>query len=152
MWGFVVADGGIKYTRDFCLALAAWAKFAMIWTLLSWTKESVWEIKYDEKWLMYKVNYWMASSKAVLWRNQNQSLFDISLKNTFNEWISTSRIYLRDWLWTTWEVCEKLISWLKSSMTYVWARDLDEYHEKAVIWVQTQSWYNEWTPHWNLIK
>ena len=152
MWWFVVADWGIKYTRDFCLALAAWAKFVMIWTLLSWTKESVWEVKYDEKGLMYKVNYWMASSKAVLWRNQNQSLFDISLKNTFNEWISTSRIYLREGLSTTWEVCEKLISWLKSSMTYVGARNLEEYQDKAVIWVQTQSWYNEWTPHWNLIK
>jgi hypothetical protein len=38
----------------------------------------------------------MASAKAVLGRNKNQSLYDISLRNVFNEGISTSRIYLRE--------------------------------------------------------
>ena len=152
MWWFVIADGGIKFTRDFCLALAAWAKFVMLWTMLSWTKESVGEVKYDENWKLYKENYGMASAKAVLGRNKKQSLYDISLRNVFNEGISTSRIYLREWMWTVWEVCEKLISGLKSSMTYVWAKNIEEYQGKVIIWVQTQSWYNEGTPHGNIVK
>jgi len=152
MWGFVIADGWVKYTRDFCLALAAWAQFVMLWTMLSWTKESVWEVKYDENWKLYKENFGMASAKAVLRRNKDLSLYDISLRNIFNEGISTSRIYLREWLSTIWEVCEKLISWLKSSMTYVWAKNLKEYHDKVIIGVQTQSGYNEWTPHGNVVK
>lgn len=152
LWWFIVADWWIKYTRDICLALAAWARFVMLWTMLSWTKESVWEVKYDESWALYKENYWMASAKAVLWRNKQQSLYEVWLRNIFNEWISTSKIYLREWLETVWEVCEKLISWLKSSMTYVWAKNLYEFSDLAEFWIQTQSWYNEWTPHWNIVK
>jgi IMP dehydrogenase/GMP reductase len=55
-------------------------------------------------------------------------------------------------MWTVWEVCEKLISGLKSSMTYVWAKNIEEYQGKVIIWVQTQSWYNEGTPHGNIVK
>ena len=149
---YVVSDWWIKYTRDFCLALAAWAKFVMLWTMLSWTKESVWEVKYDEDWNMYKVNYWMASSKAVVWRNQQLNQYQIASRDLFNEWISTSKIYLREWMETVWKVCEKLISWLRSSMTYTWSNNLDEYSNNTIIWVQTSSWYNEWTPHWSIVK
>lgn len=149
---YIVADWWIKYTRDFCLALSAWAKFVMLWTMLSWTKESVWEVKYDEYWNIYKENFWMASSKAVLWRNQELNSYQIAYRDLFNEWISTSRIYLRDWMSTVWEVCEKLISWLKSSMTYTWSKNLEEYNENTEIWIQTSSWYQEWTPHWSIVK
>lgn len=152
LWWFVWADGWIKNPRDICLALAAGASHAMIWTTLTWTYESTWDIKYDEHWNMYKENYWMASKKAVDNRNRKLSQFEIAKKQFFVEWISTSRIYLKKWRESVWNIVDEFISGLRSSMTYVWAKNLEEYNEKVNIWVQNHSWYLEWTPHGKLLK
>jgi hypothetical protein len=37
-------------------------------------------------------------------------------------------------------------------MSYVGAKDLEEFYEKAVIWVQTNAWFVEWTPHGKIRK
>lgn len=78
--GFVRADGGIRSPRDMNLALAAWANHVMRWSLFAGTFESVWDIKHDSDWRMYKDNYWMASKKAVNMRNQNTSKFELTKK------------------------------------------------------------------------
>lgn len=150
--GYVVADGGVKYVRDFCLALLAGAEYVMLGTMFSWTKESVGEIFYDEDDKLFKRNFGMASSKAVVDRNNNVDFFTLASRNLFNEGISTSKIYLREWMATVGEVCEKLISWLKSSLSYSGAKTLKEFTEKGRYGVQNSSWFKEGTPHWEKVS
>jgi len=152
LWWFVWADGWVKEPRDVALALAAGANHVMLWTTFAWTYESTWDIKYDEDWLMYKENYWMASKKAVELRSQKLDNFEIEKRWMYREWISKSRIYLREWLESVWDIIDTFTTWLRSSMSYVWAKNLEEFYEKAVIWVQTNAGFMEGTPHGKIRK
>ena len=152
LWWFVWADGWVKEPRDVALALAAWANHVMLGTTFAWTYESTWDIKYDENWLMYKENYGMASKKAVELRNQKKDNFEIEKRWMYREWISKSKIYLREWLESVGDIIDTFTTWLRSSMSYVGAKDLEEFYEKAVIWVQTNAWFVEWTPHGKIRK
>ena len=150
LWGFVWADWWIKEPRDVALALAAWANHVMLWTTFAWTYESTWDIKYDEDGLMYKENYGMASKKAVELRNQRRDNFEIEKRWMYREWISKSKIYLREWLESVWDIIDTFTTGLRSSLSYVGATNLEEFYEKAIIWVQTNAWYIEGTPHWKI--
>ena len=152
LWWFVWADGGIKNPRDMVLALAAGASHVMIGTLFAWTYESTGDIFYDEEGKMYKENYGMASKKAVVGRNNDKSAFEVAKKQIFREGISSSKIYLRQGMSSVGEVVDNFTTWLRSAMTYVWAKNLEELYQKALIWVQTQAWYYEGTPHWKIVK
>jgi len=152
MWWFVRADGWIKDPRDLALALAAWASHGMLWTLLAWTYESTGEMKYDSDGSMYKENYGMASWKAVNIRNKDADKFELEQKAFFREGISSSKIYIKPWSESVLNIVDDFTAWLRSSMTYVWARNLNEFTEKAVIWVQTNAWYVEWTPNGKVLK
>ncbi len=152
MWWFIIADWWIRNPRDLALSMVAWASNIMIWTILTWTFESTGDIFYDSEWFMYKKNYWMASKKAVSLRNSKKSEFEIAKKEIFVEWISDSKIYLKKWFRSVWQIVDKFCSWLRSSMTYVWAKDLEEFNKKSIIWVQSSAWYFEWTPHWKIKK
>ena len=152
LWWFIWADWWVKEPRDVALALAAWANHVMLWTTFAWTYESTWDIKYDEDWLMYKENYGMASKKAVELRSQKLDNFEIEKRWMYREWISKSKIYLREWLESVWDIIDTFTTWVRSSMSYVWAKDLEEFYEKAVIWVQTNAGFMEWTPHGKVRK
>lgn len=149
-WWFVWADGWVKEPRDLVLWLAAWANHIMIGTTFAGTFESTWDIKYDMDWRMYKENYWMASRKAVHLRNNWISAFEQAKKALFKEWISTSKIYIKEWREWAWDIVDEFITWLRSAMTYVGASNLTEFNEKAIIWVQTSAWFTEGTPHWKV--
>lgn len=149
---FVWADGGIKTPRDFILALAAWANHVMRWTQRAWTFESVGDVKYDEQWLMYKENYGMASKKAVSNRSQNLSKFQQAQKQMFREGISTSRIYIKPWMESVGDIVDDCMTWLRSSMTYLGANNLEEFCEKAIVGVQTSAGFVEGTPHGKIRK
>lgn len=149
---FVWADGGIKQPRDFILALAAWASHAMIGTLFAGTLESVGDIKYDEDWNMYKENYGMASRKAVLWRSQELSKFQQAQKQMFREGISSSKIYVKSGMESVGDIVDEYMAGLRSAMTYVWAKTLQEFSDKAIIWVQTAAAFVEGTPHGKVRK
>lgn len=149
---FVWADGWVKEPRDMILALAAGANHVMLWTIFAGTYESVWDIKYDEKWNMYKENYGMASQKAVNLRNQSISKFEQMRKQMFREWISTSKIYLKQGRASVGDIVDEFVAGLRSAMTYVWANNLDEFNEKAIVGIQTQAGFVEGTPHWRVKK
>lgn len=152
LWWFVIADGWVKEPRDLALAMAAWARYVMLGTILSGTFESTGDIHYDGDGFMYKQNYGMASGKAVALRNDRLSPFERAKKSLFQEWISTSKIYLKEWYKSVGDIVDKFTTWLRSSMTYVWAKTLEDFNKKARIWVQTQSGYMEWTPHGKIKK
>jgi len=111
LWWFIIADWWIKNPRDLALSCIAWANHSMIWTIFTWTFESTWDIFHDSEWLMYKKNYGMASKKAVNLRNSKVSRFDQARKEIFVEWISDSKIYLRDWWKSVWSVVDKFTTW-----------------------------------------
>jgi IMP dehydrogenase len=152
LWWFVIADWWVRNPRDLALSIVAWATNVMMWTILAWTFESTWDIFYDSDWNMYKKNYWMASLKAVNLRNSLKSDFEIARKEFFVEWISDSKIFLRKWYKSVWQVVDKFCSWLKSSMTYVWAKNLEEFYKKAIVWVQSSAGFFEGTPHWKILR
>lgn len=152
LWGFVIADGGIKEPRDIALALAAGASHIMMGSILTGTFESTWDIFYDADWFMYKQNYWMASGKAVLLRNSKLSEFEQAKKALFQEWISTSKIYLREGYKSVWDVVDKFTTGLRSSLTYVGAKTLDDFYNKVTIGVQTPAGFHEGTPHGKVKK
>ena len=152
MWWFIWADGWIKEPRDLALALAAGANHVMLWTTFAWTYESTWDIKYDEDGLMYKENYWMASKKAIELRNWKLDNFEMEKRWLYREWISKSKIYLREWFESVGDIIDTFTTGLRSSMSYVWASNLEQFCEKAIIWVQTNAWFVEWTPHGRIRK
>lgn len=147
LWWFVWADGGIKDPRDLVLALAAGANHVMIGTTFAGTFESTGDIKLDEMGRMYKENYGMASRKAVNLRNWDATPFAMAKKALFKEWISSSKIYIKEWRESVGDIVDEFITGLRSAMTYVGAFDLEEFYEKARIWVQTNAGFHEWTPH-----
>ena len=134
------------------LALAAGANHVMLGTIFAGTYESVGDIKYDEQGNMYKENYGMASQKAVSLRNQKLSKFESARKQMFREGISTSKIYLKEGRASVGDIVDEFIAGLRSAMTYVWASNLSEFYEKAVIGVQTQAGFVEGTPHGKVRK
>ena len=152
MWWFIIADGWTREPRDLALSTIAWASHIMIWTIFTSTFESTGDVFYDSEGDMYKKNYGMASKRAVNLRNSNASAFEIARKEIFVEWISDSKIYFKEGWKSVWDVVDKFTTWLRSSMTYVGAKDLKEFNEKGVVWVQTAAWFVEWTPHGRLKK
>ncbi len=150
--GFVWADGGVKEPRDFILALAAWATHVMMGTIFAGTLEAVGDVKYDEDGNMYKENYGMASKKAVIARNAELSKFAQAQKQMFREGISSSRIYVKTGMESVGDIVDEYMTWLRSAMTYVWAKNLEEFSQKAVIGVQTTAAFVEGTPHGRLKK
>jgi IMP dehydrogenase len=151
-WWVVWADAWVKSPRDLILALAAGASHVMIGTWFSGTFESVGDVKYDEQWLMYKENYGMASKKAVCNRSQWLSKFQQAQKQMFREGISSSRIYIKPWMESVWDIVDECMTGLRSSMTYLGAKNLQEFSDKAIVWVQTSAGFVEWTPHGKVRK
>jgi hypothetical protein len=148
-WWFAIADWWIKNPRDLALSIAAWATHGMFWTVLSWTYESPWDIKTDSEWLLYKENYWMASKLAVNWRTNNLSKFEQAKRIRFEEGISKSKIY---WIKALWDLIDEYRTWLESAISYTWSKNIEDFYKNVVIWVQTQSWFYEWTAHGKLRK
>lgn len=150
---FAIADWWIRYPRDLALSLAAWATHGMLWTILSGTYESPWDIKSerdnDNVLFLYKENYWMASGKAVSGRTNKLSKFEQAKRERYKEWISKSKIYNIQALW---DLVDKFRTWLESAISYTWAENIEDFHDKSIVWVQTQAWFAEWTPHWRIKK
>ena len=92
----------------------------------------------------------MASWKAVWLRTEWLDTFDQTRAKMFKEWISKSKIYLKEGSRSVWDVVDEYTTGLRSAMTYIWAKNLEELSDKAIIWVQTNAGYKEWTPHWRI--
>jgi IMP dehydrogenase len=143
----VWADGGVKDPRDVALYLAAGASRVMVGTTLAGTYESPGDVKEDRDGAPYKENYGMASARAVSDRTADIEPFEAAKKGFFREGISTSRIYLRPGRESVGHILVDLITGVLSSFTYVGARNVKEFHDKAVVGVQTAGGYGEGKPH-----
>jgi IMP dehydrogenase len=143
----VWADGGVRHPRDVALYLAAGASRVMVGTWLAGTNESPGDIKEDRDGRLYKENYGMASARAVRDRTARLDPFDQAKKSFFREGISSSRIYLQPGQESVGSILVDIITGLQSALTYTGAEDIERFHERAVVGVQSLSGYGEGTPH-----
>jgi IMP dehydrogenase len=142
----VWADGGVRHPRDVALALAAGASSVMIGSWFAGTYESPGDPHRDTDGRIYKESFGMASARAVRSRTADDSPFQRARKGFFGEGISTARMYLDPERPSVEDVLDSIVSGIRSSCTYVGAADLAEFHERAVVGIQTAAGYTEGKP------
>jgi IMP dehydrogenase len=142
----VWADGGVRHPRDVALALAAGAANVMVGSWLAGTYESAGDMQTDGDGRRYKVSFGMASARAVRARTKQDSAFDRDRKALFEEGISSSRMYLDEKAPGVEDVIDAIVAGLRSSCTYAGARTLEEFHERAVVGIQSSAGYEEGRP------
>jgi IMP dehydrogenase len=142
----VWADGGVRHPRDVALALAAGASQVMIGSWFAGTLESPSDLNRDSNGRLYKESFGMASARAVAARTANDGAFDRARKALFEEGISSSRMYINPARPGVEDLLDEIISGVRSSCTYAGAHSLAEFHERAVVGIQSASGYAEGRP------
>jgi IMP dehydrogenase len=142
----VWADGGVRHPRDVALALAAGASQVMIGSWFAGTFESPGDLQTDPQGRMYKESFGMASARAVAARTASEGEFERATKALFEEGISHSRMYLDPKRPGVEDLVDEIISGLRSSCTYAGAKNLEEFHLKAVVGIQSASGFSEGRP------
>ncbi|NUR96997.1 MAG: GuaB1 family IMP dehydrogenase-related protein [Kribbellaceae bacterium] len=142
----VWADGGVRHPRDVALALAAGASSVMIGSWFAGTYESPGDPHRDSQGRIYKESFGMASARAVKSRTAEDSPFQRARKSIFEEGISTARMYLDAERPSVEDLLDSIVSGIRSSCTYVGAGNLAEFHERAVVGLQTAAGYAEGKP------
>jgi IMP dehydrogenase len=142
----VWADGGVRHPRDVALALAAGASNVMVGSWLAGTYESPGDMQRDGDGRLFKENFGMASARAVSSRTADDSPFDRARKALFDEGISSSKMYLDREHPGVEDIIDEIVAGVRSACTYAGAEDLEQFHERAVVGVQTQAGYAEGMP------
>ena len=142
----VWADGGVRYPRDVALGLAAGATNVMFGSWLAGTFESAADTLRDPDGRLYKESFGMASNRAVRNRTRSESAIERARKELFEEGISTSRMYLDPVRPSVEDIIDQIVAGVRSSCTYAGARSINEFHEKAIVGVQSASGYEEGRP------
>src|SRR3989344_7501808 len=143
MGAHIWADGGIRKPRDLALAIAAGAASTMFATIFVGTHESPGDIQRDEDGNLYKVNFGMASNRAVRERFKHHGPFDLAMRQYFEEGINEGKIYLKEDSTGVEDIIDRLMAGLRSAMSYAGASTLNEFHERAVIGIQTNAAFRE---------
>ncbi|MEV4414651.1 GuaB1 family IMP dehydrogenase-related protein [Catellatospora sp. NPDC049609] len=142
----VWADGGVRHPRDVALALAAGAANVMIGSWMAGTYESPGDLYTDPDGRRYKENFGMASARAVSARTADDSAFDRARKAVFEEGISTAKMYLDPARPGVEDVLDEIVAGVRSACTYAGAMNLEEFHARALIGVQSTAGYTEGMP------
>ncbi|MDX3004224.1 GuaB1 family IMP dehydrogenase-related protein [Kribbella solani] len=142
----VWADGGVRHPRDVALALAAGASSVMIGSWFAGTYESPGDPHRDNQGRIYKESFGMASARAVRSRTVEDSPFQRARKSIFEEGISSARMYLDPDRPSVEDLLDSIVSGIRSSCTYVGAANLAEFHDRAVVGLQTAAGYAEGKP------
>ena len=139
----VWADGGVRYPRDVALALAAGASSVMIGSWFAGTIEAPGTIHDDGSGRLYKESWGMASTKAVLERFGRLDPYELARKTLFAEGISSSKIYLDPLRPSVEDLLDMITSGVRSSFTYAGARSIPEFHDRALVGLQSAAGYEE---------
>jgi IMP dehydrogenase len=140
------ADGGVRWPRDVALALAGGAASVMFGSWLAGTYESAADTMRDPEGRLYKESFGMASNRAVKHRTRADDELERALKELFEEGISTSRMYLDPDRPGVEDIIDQIVAGLRSACTYAGAATLAEFHERAVVGVQSAAGYQEGLP------
>ncbi|WP_158862857.1 GuaB1 family IMP dehydrogenase-related protein [Leifsonia sp. AG29] len=139
----VWADGGVRYPRDVALALAAGGASVMIGSWFAGTVEAPGQLVRDESGALYKESWGMASTKAVKGRFERLDPYELARKELFAEGISSSRIYLDPLRPSVEDLLDMITTGVRSSFTYAGARTLAEFHDRALVGIQSAAGYEE---------
>ncbi len=142
----VWADGGVRHPRDVALALAAGASAVMIGSWFAGTHESPGDVHVAPDGRMFKESFGMASARAVASRTVGESGFERARKALFEEGISSGRQYLDPDRPGVEDLIDTITAGLRSACTYAGALTLDQFHERALVGVQSASGYAEGRP------
>jgi IMP dehydrogenase len=142
----VWADGGVRHPRDVAMALAAGASNVMIGSWFAGTYESPGDLQQAADGRPYKESFGMASARAVRNRTSEDSAYDRARKAVFEEGISTSRMFLDPARPGVEDLIDAIIAGVRSSCTYAGAATLAEFHEKAIVGIQSAAGYAEGQP------
>ena len=142
----VWADGGVRHPRDVALALAVGASQVMVGSWFAGTHESPGDLHDDGSGRLFKESFGMASARAVAARTSHDGAFERARKSLYEEGISSSRMYLDPHRPGVEDLLDEITSGLRSACTYAGARTLDEFHERAVLGVQSAAGYEEGRP------
>lgn len=88
----------------------------------------------------------MASARAVRNRTSDESAYDRARKALFQEGISTSHMYLDAARPGVEDLVDTIIAGLRSACTYAGAGTLEEFHQRAVVGIQSAAGYAEGMP------
>jgi IMP dehydrogenase len=141
----IVADGGIRQSGDVSKALAAGASTVMIGNMLAGTRESpgVVVVRNGRR---YKASRGMASTAATLDRRRREKPGwegETDLTDVVPEGIEGMVPFKGD----VSEVLVQLVGGLRSGMSYLGARNLREFRERAIFMQITGAGMNESQPH-----
>lgn len=142
----VWADGGVRHPRDVAMALAAGASNVMIGSWFAGTYESPGDLQQSADGRLYKESFGMASARAVRNRTSEESAYDRARKALFEEGISTSRMFLDPARPGVEDLIDSIIAGVRSACTYAGAASLEEFHQRAVVGVQSAAGYAEGKP------
>ncbi|GIJ51506.1 inosine 5-monophosphate dehydrogenase [Virgisporangium aliadipatigenens] len=142
----VWADGGVRHPRDVALALAAGASNVMVGSWLAGTHESPGDPLRDHDGRIYKESFGMASARAVHRRTAEDTAYERARKALFEEGISSGRMYLDPRHPGVEDIIDTIVAGVRSACTYAGAADLDEFHRRAVIGVQSRAGFDEGKP------
>ena len=142
----VWADGGVRYPRDVALGLAAGASNVMFGSWLAGTYESAADTLRDPDGRLYKESFGMASNRAVRNRTRSETALERARKELFEEGISSSRMYLDPMRPSVEDIIDQIVAGVRSACTYAGARSINEFHDRAVVGVQSASGYEEGRP------
>ncbi|WP_311243230.1 GuaB1 family IMP dehydrogenase-related protein [Microbacterium sp. WCS2018Hpa-23] len=139
----VWADGGVRYPRDVALALAAGAASVMVGSWFAGTIEAPGELQSDAEGRVFKESWGMASTKAVQARFGRLDAYERARKELFAEGISSSKIYLDPLRPGLEDLLDMITSGVRSSFTYAGASSVPQFHERALVGLQSAAGYEE---------
>lgn len=88
----------------------------------------------------------MASNRAVRNRTKAESELDRARKELFEEGISTSRMYLDPDRPGVEDIIDQIVTGVRSACTYAGAATIPQFHDQAVVGVQSHAGYDEGRP------
>jgi len=142
----VWADGGVRHPRDVALALAAGASNVMIGSWFAGTLESPGDLQATADGRAYKESFGMASSRAVRTRTATESSYDRARKGLFEEGISSARMFIDPARPSVEDLLDAITAGVRSAFTYAGARTIEEFHDRAVVGLQSTAGFAEGAP------
>jgi IMP dehydrogenase len=115
----------------------------MIGSWFAGTIEAPGALRTDERGRTYKESWGMASTKAVQERFGRLDAYELARKTLFAEGISSSKIYLDPLRPSLEDLIDMITSGVRSSLSYAGATTLAQFHERAVVGVQSAAGYEE---------
>lgn len=129
----VIADGGIKGSREVCLALAAGATAVMVGKLFALTEESAAEKSIDKDRNGNLYAKYRGQASADFQKDFYGKVKDNTVPEGVDFWAPVSG--------SAHQVVNDLVGGLRSSMTYLGAKNLKEYQAKAEFMEVTANSY-----------